>query len=613
MGKITRLADTLINQIAAGEMIERPASIIKELCENALDAGAHRLEVAFEEGGIKTIVIADDGEGISAEDLPLAVERHATSKIAVFTDLLGVSTLGFRGEALASIASAAVLEINSADGDSPELLSAKLCAEGGVVSAITPSHRARGTTVVVRDLFFNIPARRQFLKSVATEAGHCLEMCRRLALTRADVAWSVRHNQRLILDYPMVANSIERARAVLGEAFFGHYREFHETLAEGAIRGVLSLPSAQSLSASREAQYLFVNGRFIRDRVITRAIRDGYAEMKHDAKTLSFVVWIDWANDQVDVNVSPMKTEVRWRQSALIYQAVLQSVRKALSSSIGNHPPPQMPLFNAVKAANFPAHASLAARFSFDGHRGASVAYERASADLPIYDIGKEPPSDKPLAESTNESSTQPLDGADDEMPPLGFAIGQVHHQYILAQNRQGLVIVEIHAAHERLLFEQLRQYLGDSQIPAQTLLVPWHMDMDEAEAETFVRHRELWQRLGLIAEMVLLREGAHQLILSAVPALLAQADYAQIMRALLHDFAEYGQSEVLSEAREQVLATMACHGARRGAQTMSLAEMNALLREMEKWERAGSCNHGRPSYAIVPLSAFDRFFMRGQ
>lgn len=609
---IKLLSDTLINQIAAGEMIERPASIIKELAENAMDAGATQIDIELEEGGIKRLVVADNGAGMSAEDLPLALTRHATSKIHSFDDLLQVQTMGFRGEALASIASAALVHINTATDDAGQ--GWQINAEGGVLGNVAPSHHRQGSTITVSDLFYNIPARRQFLRSATTEAGHCLEACRRLALVHAHIKWRVRHNARLVLDaapYPREAEHL-RWRAILGEAFFAHSRMVDEQLVDSRLRGALSLPSAME-SAKRDCQYLFVNNRFVRDRTLLHAVREGYAEMKHDAKQLAFALWLDIPADSVDVNVSPMKTEVRFRAPAQVHQLVRQSIRKALAGLPGQFAAPTMsPLRDFAVSAPLPSGAISTS---------ANMNPPRYDAVQPSV-FQSRPPSASisaalQLADINATSATPPPSAPNPEAAyPLGHALGLLHHLYILAQNQTGMVVVEIHAAHERLLFEHLKQrHASDDALSAQSLLVPWNIGINAEEAETFTAHQMALQKLGLHATLAAkaTENSTHQLTLHAVPSMLPELDYPALMHQLLHDFAAFGHSQLVQENFEQVLASMACHGARRGRQSMSLAEMDELLRDMEKIDRSGSCNHGRPSYSVVPLASFDQFFMRGQ
>lgn len=611
------LPDTLINQIAAGEMIERPASIVKELAENAMDAGASFIEVELEDGGIRRISVADNGSGMAPEDLPLALTRHATSKIRTFDDLIHVHSMGFRGEALASIASVATLIINSAliEGQG-----AQVCADGGKIGAIEPSLRSQGTTINVRDLFYNIPARRQFLKSPTTEASHCLEVCRRLALVDATRGWRVRHQGRVVLEVNalMADQEEQRWRQILGEAFFSHYRPLNETLADCRLRGVLSLPSSME-SSKREMQYIFVNQRFVRDRTLLHAIREGYAEMKHDARQLSFALWLDLPAESVDVNVSPMKTEVRFRSSSHMHQLVRQSIRKALAGIPGQYAPPQFtptPSVIDIKSSSpdqQPSSTQTSSSWRTPSQPSGFQSRPSSasiSAALMLADINHSPP---PLS---TPSFISPKTLQDETIHPLGHALGLLHHLYILAQSDEGLVIVDIHAAHERILFEHLkRQHQIKTPIPAQTLLVPWKMRVSAEQAEAFIQHQTYFESMGLYGQIEVDSQSELEslLIIHAVPSLLPDVNYLELMDALLHDVMAYGQTQALQDHYEQVLATMACHGARRGKQNMSLADMNALLREMESIDRSGSCNHGRPSYSLLPLSSFDQFFMRGQ
>jgi DNA mismatch repair protein MutL len=655
MASIRLLSETLINQIAAGEMIERPASIIKELAENAMDAGATHISVHWEEGGIREIVINDNGSGIAAEDLPWALTRHATSKIQAFDDLQSVSTLGFRGEALASIASAAEVVINTATQESAGLgYASQIRSEGGKVSAVERSRRAQGTTITVRDLFFNIPARRQFLKSVTTESTHCLEICRRLALSHAAIGWKVSHQGKVLLDLPAVVadadgswDEIPRWREVLGEAFFSHHREFAEQSGDFSLRGVLSLPTALTLPSAREMQFVFVNGRFVRDRTLLHAIREGYAEMKHDAKKLAFALWLNLPNALVDVNVSPMKTEVRFRSPAPLHQFVRQSVRKALSGVAGDFTAPNMLSATAGLSHRptlaMPPRLSTPSPSPFQPASFYSASPSNSPTHIPRATVAQslelfrvDPLAANASAQApTHPAVVIPSSSPDEHSQPLGQALGLLHHLYIVAQNHLGMVLVEIHAAHERLLFERLKQQWArqdlhvesDSpgvptpaaeSLPAQRLLVPWRVRVSDEQAETFQKHRGHFLRLGM--EGYLTDEehdnrpnGQKMLVLDSVPSLLPTENYPALIHQLLEDLATFGESDALATRWEEVLATMACHGARRGKQTMSMAEMNQMLREMEAIERSGTCNHGRPSFTMIPLADIDRFFMRGE
>jgi len=612
MPRIINLSENLINQIAAGEMIDRPASIIKELLENSIDANAKNINVYFSAGGIKEIIIQDDGEGIEKEDLELAITRHATSKISKFDDLQNVSTLGFRGEALASIASAAQLQIiTSTNGKNAYMIS----AENGKFSEITPANREKGTTTIVRDLFFNIPARRHFLKKEITEANHCLETCLRLALINPQIAFKVNNNSKICLQ--VNTETFEsRIKSLLGNELFNISRKVDEKTLDNnqefSINGLLALPS--SVSSNKDQQYLFVNSRYIRDRIIYHAIREGYGEMRHDAKNLAYVIKIEVPPTELDVNVSPQKTEVRFRNSQMLHSFVAKSVRKSLSGIPGQYPTPTISLekiaqnnkysheenhysqtFRNSKSNEF--RTSSAASFTSRQVSLANKLLDTNLIDNAIEIFKQNPKLDENSVELENFNYSH----------PLGYAIGTLHNLYILAQNQQGLVIVEIHAAHERLIFEKLKQQKS-GQINCQNLMVPWQIILNSNQISTFTEYQDFLSEFGIYAEIK-----NQYLEVIALPIEIKNANIQLLISEILHDLEEYGNSQALQELREQILSTIACHGARRGQQTMTLEQMNQLLREMEIIERSGSCNHGRPTYAVIPLIDIDKFFMRGK
>lgn len=618
MNKIKTLPENLINQIAAGEMIERPSSIVKEIVENAIDAGASEITININNGGIDEIVVSDNGGGINQEDLPLALTRHATSKIATFNDLLQIQTMGFRGEALASIASCANLQVISATAKQGAF---KINAEGGVVSPVTPAHHEVGTTIIVRDLFFNIPARRQFLKTPTTENVHCLEACKRLALVNFNISFKIIANQKLIWQLPRHSAG-ERIKALLGEEFINHSREFSENTLiidkPAKISGILNLPSSVSLG-QKDCQYLFVNNRFVRDRTILHALREGYAEMKHDAKNLAFVLFLEIPPEEVDVNVSPHKTEVRFRKTQVIHSLIRHSVHKALSGSAGEYTPPSFNINNYVNdSGNIKTHnnqnsQNLGADFYRGGQssKGGFSTSQTYQSRLPSNPDNNEVNFAKELFNIGNLGNINNQDNIpDNDIPPLGFAIGSLHNLYIVAQNTTGLVLVEIHAAHERLLFEKLKE--NKTTNPSQNLIVPWRIWLNTAQVETFREYQNFLAEQGIFAELNIVND-KNQLIINAVPTLIKQTDYQNLLGEILAELSEHGNSQSLTELRDKVLATIACHGAIRGKETLSINQMNALLREMEKYPRSGSCNHGRPSFTIIPLSEIDKFFLRGK
>jgi DNA mismatch repair protein MutL len=569
MSAIRILPDLLVSQIAAGEVVERPASVLKELLENSLDAGAEALGVALDQGGVKRIQVDDDGEGIAREDLELALARHATSKIGSLADLEGVATMGFRGEALASIASVARVSIVSCRGDAAH--GAAIHAEGGEVAQATPAARARGTTVTVEDLYFNTPARRKFLRTESTEYGHCDEVLRRVALAQPQLAFTLKHNGRIARHLrPQPLD--ERIRALLGDAFLG------ASVALDAQAGALRLwgraGTPQAAAARADGQYVFVNGRFVRDRVLVHAVREAYAELLHGERQPAYVLFLELDPRSVDVNVHPAKTEVRFRDSRAVHQFVLHALQRSLAPSAASAP---------VSYAALNPAAAMQSSFS--------LAQRPESYQALMAPAGQE----RPLPQSVEH--------------PLGYALGQLHGIYILAQNDAGMVLVDMHAAHERIVMEKLKANLDAGAVQMQTLLVPAVFRAEALEVATAEDNREALERIGLELSV----SGPAELAVRAAPAPLADGDIVGLARNVLKEIGEYGASQALSARQNELLATMACHAAVRANRALSHAEMNALLREMERTERSGSCNHGRPTWYQLTLADLDRLFLRGR
>ncbi len=587
MPSIRLLPDTLVSQIAAGEVVERPASVLKELLENSLDAGARSVAVSLEEGGAKRVSVTDDGGGLARDDLPLALARHATSKIATLADLERAATLGFRGEALASIAAVARVAVVSRAPDADHAW--RIAAEGGPPGAPAPAAHAPGTTVEAADLYFNTPARRKFLKSAATEFGHCAEAFERVALARPDLALTLRHNGRVsrhLLPAPLAV----RAAAVLGDEFAASARELEAEAPGLRITGFLGAP-AQARGV-RDAQYVYVNGRFVRDRLLAHALREAYADVLHGERHPAYVVFLEIDPGAVDVNVHPAKTEVRFREARAVHQFVRHAAARALSGAAGETPTP-------VAAPDLMGERLVPRPHAFQSSLGVAqpvaaytAMFERASA-----------------AGSAAAAVTEALRPGAETDPPLGYALAQLHGVYVLAQNRQGLVLVDMHAAHERILYEQLKTALDAASVSAQQLLVPVTFHADAADVATVEEHGEVLAALGF--EMAALSPTA--IVVRGVPSLLAAGDVPALARGLLHDLREYGATEVLARHRNELLATMACHGAVRANRILTLPEMNALLRRMEETERSGQCNHGRPTWYQLSLPDLDKLFLRGR
>ncbi len=608
---IQALPDQLISQIAAGEVVERPSAVVKELLENALDAGATQITVRLEEGGVKRIAITDNGRGIAPEQLPLALARHATSKIASLTDLENVATLGFRGEALASIAAVAAVSVTSRTADAPhawEII-------GSHHGAVAPSSGAHGTTIDVQDLYFNTPARRKFLKSEQTEYGHCAEVVRRIALARPDVSFSLSHNGRTI-DHWNVSEMAKRSAHILGSDFAEARLAIDESAGPLRVHGFAGLPTASKARA--DGQFFYVNGRFVRDKLLVHAVRAAYQDVLHGDRFPSYVLALDLDPALVDVNVHPSKIEVRFRDSRAVHQFVFHAVQRALATTsataYGTAPAPlpaadvggataswrrehHQTSFGTQLSPTFsPSPYATANRFD-----GAGVAQSADSYGALFASSAPVTPYIAPAQTMSNDEY------------PLGFALAQLHGIYILAQNAKGLVLVDMHAAHERILYEQLKNAL-DAQVDGQdmqvqSLLIPVTFYADAIEVGTAQEHHDTLKSLGFdIAAL-----SPTTLAVRSVPVLLKNADAQTLARDVLRDVREFGGSRVLIERRNELLGTLACHTAVRANRILNQPEMNALLRQMESTERADQCNHGRPTWVQLEISALDKLFLRGQ
>jgi len=617
MASIRILPDTLISQIAAGEVVERPASVLKELMENSLDAGADSIDVSLAQGGVKQIRVTDNGRGISAEDLPLALERHATSKIASLDDLEQVRSLGFRGEALASIASVARVVLTSRLRNARH--ASALRAEGGKTGAPQPAAHANGTTAEVGDLYFNTPARRKFLRTEATEFSHCEEVFNRAALSRPEAAFSLRHNGRVI-SHLAAAELPRRAEAILGAEFAAAARPVMERIEGLALSGFVASPNYTR--NSRDAQYLFVNGRFVRDKVLTHALREAYRDVLHGDRHPAYALFLAIDPIAVDVNVHPAKIEVRFRDSRAVHQFVYHAASKALAASAAHAPAAYAVPEEMARPAGIAGmmQGSLGIAQPVAGY-GAMFSAARTAQRMPLpaggtdtprvgYDTGIGVPRGVPrdvYDGGTNVPRGNYDGGAD--VPPLGYALAQLHGVYVLAQNAQGLVLVDMHAAHERIVYERLKSALDARTMALQALLIPVTFNADRLDVTTAEENQETLRSLGLDLAPI----SPTALAVRAVPVELAAGDIAALARAVLADLREYGASRVLAERRDELLATMACHGAVRANRALDLAELNALLRDMERTERSGQCNHGRPTWFQMSLADLDKLFMRGQ
>ena len=620
---IQALPDQLISQIAAGEVVERPAAVVKELLENALDAGATAIVIRLEQGGVKRIAISDDGRGIAADQMTLALARHATSKITSLSDLERVVTLGFRGEALASIASVSQLTLTTRTADA-----AHAWQLGGAdvatlaISHPIPASGTHGTTVDVQDLYFNTPARRKFLKSEQTEFGHCAEVVRRIALSRPDVAISLSHNGRTV-DHFTVTDIARRSAQILGDEFANARLALDDAAGGLRLHGFAGLPTAAKARA--DAQYFYVNGRFVRDKLLTHAVRAAYQDVLHGERFPAYVLALEIDPSLVDVNVHPSKIEVRFRDGRAIHQFVFHAVSRALAqtsaTAFGGSPAPvaaPTSVLSFLRAqigfgAGFSGAGGSAAGIGGGGARpvhfgGGSSAIGVAQT---LADYGAFFSSAEGRAPVASDAAPLPQDPT--PLPvsdfPLGFALAQLHGIFILAQNTQGLVVVDMHAAHERILYEQLKEALDADAMPVQSLLIPVTFHADGVEVGTAEEHADILQTLGFdIAVM-----SPTTLAVRSMPALLRNADAQGLARDVLRDVREFGASRALLERRNALLGTLACHTAVRANRHLTTLEMNALLRQMEVTERADQCNHGRPTWVQLGHAELDRLFMRGQ
>ncbi|RRQ24603.1 DNA mismatch repair endonuclease MutL [Guyparkeria sp. SCN-R1] len=601
MAEIRALPQSLVNQIAAGEVVERPASVIKELVENALDAGADRIEVQVVAGGVKQLSVCDNGHGMPPEQLPLAIAPHATSKIRDLDDLEAVASFGFRGEALASIQSISRLRLVSrtADTDHGWELSP------GVFDEPRPTPAKAGTLVDVRDLFFNVPARRKFLRTERTEFGHVDQLMRKLALANPDVAFRLIHNDRPVLDLPAVTLETidQRIAAVLGQGFLEQVREIDASASGFSLQGLVASP--QYARASTDQQLFFVNGRVVRDRLIAHAIRRAYSDVLHHARHPAYVLSLRLDPATVDVNVHPTKAEVRFRDARGVHDFLFQSVHRALAAPGGA----------ASSGIADPDQSGLAAAGMPFGGEAA-----RPAIGVPTTGGGRSAQGYFSLLEQgrTGEGEgsrvAEPLP-EDAEIPPLGYAVAHLGEIYILARNRDGLVIVDAHAAAERVTYERLKQSYRQQALSAAPLLLPVDLGVSPVEAEAF----ETWQEAFAAAGVVLDRVGPERVRVREVPVMLREADIETLVREMLAEMRRVPLAgddvprAVVDDRIDEILSTMACHGSVRANRRLTVAEMNALLRDMEHTERSDQCNHGRPTWRRLTIDELDRWFMRGQ
>ena len=624
MSSIHLLPDLLINQIAAGEVIERPASALKELLENSLDAGATEIAVQLEGGGIKLLRVRDNGSGIAPEQLPLALMRHATSKIASLDDLQRVASMGFRGEALASMAAVAQVTLTSRNADAAHAW--KIEAADGTQSTAAPAAHAHGTSVEIRELYFNTPARRKFLKSENTEFAWCEETLKRIALSRPDVAFSLQHNGKSIWQLsasplpqslsrqrereagsplPSMGEGLgERVAAILGPEFGQYAVSVEREIGALHLYGIAALPAYSR--STRDEQYFFVNGRFVRDKVLMHAVRQAYQDILHHQRHPAFVLFLELPPEQVDVNVHPAKSEVRFRESQGIHQFVFHALQDALSAPMnsGNADSATIPSDSSFPRRressefNEPLDSRLRGNDGSTNFRQQSIPLSVAQPQA-AYKLWEESSTIRELEAAAPQNDTH----------RLGFALGQLSGIYILAQNQHGLVVVDMHAAHERIVYEKLKAAFDRQQMPRQALLIPVTFAAEALDIATVEEEQQALQLLGFDIAPI----STNTLAVRVMPAMLRQSRAETAAREVLHELRDFGASRALTERRNELLATLACHSAVRANQLMGLPEMNAILREMEQTERADQCNHGRPTWFQITLEELDAMFMRGK
>ena len=599
--RIQQMPNQLINQIAAGEVVERPASVVKELLENSLDAGATRIDIDIEQGGVKLIRVRDNGSGIHKDDLALALSRHATSKIRSLEELERVMSLGFRGEALPSIASVSRLKITSKQENGESW-----CVEGQDEQSaqIKPAPHGVGTTVEIRDLFYNVPARRKFLKTEKTEFNHLDDVVKRIALSRADVDISLRHNQKLIRQMRAGLDQLgmeQRIAEICGKAFIeqSHFMEFEA--ADLRIHGWIAEPAFNRAQA--DMQFFFVNGRMIKDKLVTHAIRQAYQDVLFHGRHPAYVLFLQLKPEWVDVNAHPTKHEVRFREARLVHDFLFRSIHNALAQV--RPADSQIDTGASIGASHHPMQNPSQTAMPMYGQGGSGYKSNPVAAQ-----VEEQIQAYANLARPSNHENPWPAAEADEtEVPPLGYAIAQLHGVYILSQTATGMVMVDMHAAHERITYERLKQNLDEGGIASQPLLVPIGIVVSEKEVRLAEEHAELFSELGFELEA----SGPESLRIRQLPVLLAAGNAEQLVRDVLSDLITHGNSRRIREAMNEVLGTMACHGSVRANRQLSIPEMNALLRDMETTERSGQCNHGRPTWVEFSMDAMDKWFLRGQ
>ncbi len=597
---IRRLSTQLANQIAAGEVVERPAAVLKELLENSIDAGAGHIQVDVEAGGVRLIRVRDDGCGIPPDELVLALERHATSKLRVAEDLEGVRSLGFRGEALPSIASVSRLSLTSRTVDDDKAW--RVRATGSEIQGEPePAAHPPGSTVEMAELFFNAPARRKFLKTERTEYSHLEEVLRRIALGHPEVGFTLRHNRRTVMDLAPAIRREEQERRlarICGQGFVDQVLAIEFAAGELSLRGWVARPTFSRAQA--DLQYFYVNGRIIRDRLVSHALRQAYQDVLFHGRHPAYVLYLSIDPTQVDVNVHPTKHEVRFRQSGLIHGFLTRAVKDALADPLAGVGEAAV----TPPAAEDPSMPTASPPFTFpvpERQRNMPLAPDHVAERMQGY-AALHPPTGEP-------APVVPLPTDNDDAPPLGYALAQLHGVFILAQNRAGLVVVDMHAAHERITYEGMKAALEGEGVRRQPLLVPVSVPVSEREAAVAEEQAALFAELGMRVDRI----GPETLVVRELPALLRDADAAALLRDVLADLIVVGSSDRIREHINRVLSTIACHGSVRANRRLSLAEMNALLRDMERTERSDQCNHGRPTWVQMDGKDLDGLFLRGR
>ena len=614
MSRIHRLSTRLANQIAAGEVVERPASVVKEILENSIDAGATRIDVDVESGGTKLIRIRDNGSGMEAEDLPLALARHATSKITSLEDLERVGSLGFRGEALASIGSVSRLALTTNSDDTSSEGCTAISEGRDMEVQVRPAPHPRGTTVEVRDLFFNTPARRKFLRTEKTEFNHLEEVVKRLALSRFDVGFSLRHNGKVIHNLKPGDSDAEKQRrvaTVCGPAFMEQAIYIETDLPDFRLWGWVGLPTFSRSQA--DLQYFFVNGRVIRDRLIAHAVKQAYRDVLYHGRHPAFVLYLEVDPGQVDVNVHPTKHEVRFRDGRSVHNFIFSSLHRALADV---RPADQLP-DQVVAAAEGGTINTATGEISNQGGLAWGAPAAESGSRFGSYQGAVRPAAGGAMEQVRSYGQFHPPasqpglpeQAAAEDVPPLGYALAQLQGIYILAENALGLVLVDMHAAHERITYERLKQSRDSEGIRSQPLLVPQAVAVSQREVELAAENTALFEKLGLAIEV----GGEESLLIRQIPVTLRDSNVEQLLRDVLSDLIEYGSTDRIEAHLDEILSTMACHGSVRANRRLTIPEMNALLRDMEETERSGQCNHGRPTWTQLSLEELDKLFLRGR